>query len=71
MTGDQGRVSAQAPGVTVGFGIATVGGNTVGVRLIVEDDEIRVVESGARAAVERRHDLNMPELPPYGRNGGG
>ena len=71
ITADQATVSAQASTVTAGFGVETHGGNTVAVRLVIEGGEVRAPESGARASVERRHDLTMPELPPFGRRGGG
>ena len=53
------------------FGIATVRGDTVAVSLVVEGGEIRVGATGARALIERRHDLTMPELPPFGGRGVG
>ena len=71
MAAHQATVSAQASAVTAAFDIETHGGNTVAVRLAVEGGEIRVVASGARTPIERRHDLNLPEVPPYGRRGGG
>jgi hypothetical protein len=66
-------VSSSDAAVTVGFGIGTVRGTTVAVRLVFEGAEIRS-GTGARVAVERRGDLNVPELPPFGpgpRGGGG
>jgi hypothetical protein len=71
MPAGDATVSAQGRVVSVGFGIGTVSGNTVIVRLVVEAGEIRAADSGARARVERREDLDMPELPPFASRGGG
>ena len=39
----------------------------IDVRLVVEDDNLRAVESGTRAALQRRTDLEIPEMPGRGR----
>jgi hypothetical protein len=63
-------VSVQGRVVSVGFGIDTVRGNTVDVRLVLEGEDIRSRTSGALVHVERRTDLNISELPPFGPRGG-
>jgi hypothetical protein len=42
---------------------ATATRSFVDVRLLVEDNEMRALESGARVALTRRNDLDIPDIP--------
>lgn len=39
----------------------------IDVRLVVENGDMRALESGARVALQRRNDLGVPEIPGRGR----
>jgi hypothetical protein len=39
----------------------------ISVRLVIEDDNIRMQESGARVAIQGRTDLDVPEMPGRGQ----
>lgn len=68
---DQARVSqpTQSGPTTVSFRVQTHSKTQpfVDVRLVVESGSMRAVGSDARVALQRRNDLDLPELPRRGR----
>ena len=57
--------------VEVSFGVGLINGpnstrpNRVDVRIVLQNDTMRVVASGASVATVRRHDLLLPESGPF------
>ena len=68
---EEARVSQPTPGgpTAVGFRLATHSDTRpfIDVRLVVEDATMRALESGARVSLQRRTDLDVPEVPARGR----
>ena len=65
--GEDASVSPPTPGlpVAVAFRIGTHSTTRpfVDVRLVIENDRLRVSDSGAHVALQRRNDLEVPEAP--------
>lgn len=69
----EGRVSTSVSGTptSIGFRLGTHSTTRplIDVELLVEDASIRVLNTGATATLERRDDLDVPEVPPRRRAG--
>jgi len=68
--GDDAIVSRAAKSTTIGFRLGTHSATRpfIDVRLVLEDQTLRSLESGERVAVQRRTNLDVPERPPTGRS---
>ena len=67
---DEATISTMKPGPTaVGFRLQTHSSTRpfIDVRLLMEGNSMRAVQSGARVALQRRSDLDVPEMPSRGR----
>jgi hypothetical protein len=64
---DQATVS-QSPPTAVGFRLGTHSATRpfIDVRMVIDGGEMRVEETADRVALQRRNDLELPELPPGG-----
>ena len=72
---EEARVSQTAPGgptaLSFRLGTHSAARPFIDVRLVVEDGAMRALESGARVPVQRRQDLDVPEVPATGRRQAG
>ena len=67
---DEATISTMKPGPTaVGFRLQTHSSKRpfIDVRLLMRGNSMRAVQSGAQVALQRRSDLDVPEMPSRGR----
>jgi hypothetical protein len=67
---DEATISTMKPGpTTVGFRLQTHSSTRpfIDVRLLMEGNSMRAVQSGAQVALQRRSDLDVHEMPSRGR----